>query len=65
MGQPWHPTDRRATWVLWDSIESVVEFRKTEYNRLEAAKDILDAGLPLESALGLLTDEEVSLLLKG
>lgn len=64
VGQPRHPTDRRAAWVLWNPIESVVEFRKTDYNRLEAANDIIEAGLPLESALGLLTDEEVSFLLK-
>lgn len=30
VGQPLHETDLRAAWVLWDSVERVVEFRKTE-----------------------------------
>lgn len=65
VGQPRLPSERRAAWVLWDPVEGVVEFRKTEYNRLEAAKDIVGAGLPLESALRLLSEEEVTWLLKG
>ena len=63
VGQPRHETDRRATWVLWDPDERVVEFRKTEYNRLQAAQDIAKAGLPLESALRLLTNEEAAFLM--
>ncbi len=63
VGQPRHETDRRAAWVLWDSDENVVDFRKTDYNRLQAAQDIATAGLPLESALTLLTDEEAACLL--
>ena len=62
VGQPRHETDRRAAWVLWDPTEAVVEFRKTEYNRLKAAQDIVKAGLPLESAMRLLTDEETAFL---
>ena len=58
MGQPRHPTDRRACWVLWDLGEHVVEFRKIEYQRLQAAQDIARAGLPMESAGRLLTDQE-------
>lgn len=58
VGQPRHETDRRAAWVLWNPEEGVVEFRKTEYNRLQAAQDIAKAGLPFESAQRLLTDEE-------
>ncbi len=58
MGQPRHPTDRRACWVLWDPTERVAEFRKTEYKRLQAAQDIARAGLPMESAGRLLTDQE-------
>lgn len=54
LGQPLHETDFRAAWVLWDPVERVVEFRKTEYDRLQAAQDIVNAGLPLESAGRLL-----------
>jgi hypothetical protein len=50
--------------VLWHPAEQSVEFPKTEYNRLEAAKAIAVAGLPLESDLRLLTDEEATFLLK-
>lgn len=64
VGQPRHKTDRRAAWVLWDPDQQVVEFRKTDYDRLQAAHDILNAGLPLESAMRLLTDEELALLAK-
>jgi predicted phosphodiesterase len=64
VGQPRHPSDRRAAWVLWDPAEGIVEFRKTEYNRLQAAQDIAQAGLPLESAMRLLSDEEVAFLLR-
>jgi protein-tyrosine phosphatase/predicted phosphodiesterase len=65
VGQPRHETDRRAAWVLWDPEEGVVEFRKTDYDRLEAAKDIIKAGLPLESALRLLTDQEAAVFTYG
>ena len=34
VGQPRHPTDRRAAWVIWDPAERVVDFRKTGYDRL-------------------------------
>ena len=62
VGQSRHPTDRRACWVLWDPEERVVEFRKTEYQRLQAAQDIVKAGLPMESAGRLLTDQEMAFL---
>ncbi len=64
VGQSRHATDRRAAWVLWDSEDRVVEFRKTEYDRLQAAQDIAKAGLPLESAMRLLTDAEAGTLLR-
>lgn len=64
VGRPRHETDRRAAWALWDSENRVVEFRKTTYNRLRAAHDIMVAGLPLESALELLTAAEIAALLK-
>lgn len=54
--------DLRASWVLWDPAERIVEFRKTDYNRLQAARDIINAGLPLESARQLLASEEAEFL---
>jgi len=62
VGQPRHETDRRASWVLWDPTESVVEFRKTNYNRLQTAQEFIQAGLPLESAQRLLTEAEEAFL---
>jgi predicted phosphodiesterase len=59
VGQPRHETDRRASWVLWDPVKGVVDFRKTDYDRFKAVRDIIDAGLPLESGLRLLTSEEL------
>ena len=47
--EPRHPSDRRACWVLWDPEERVVEFRKTEYSRLQTEKDMVRAGLPVEA----------------
>lgn len=64
VGQPRHESDRRASWVLWDSSERVVDFRKTRFNRLKSAQNIVKAGLPLESAMRLLTKEESSFLLQ-
>lgn len=61
VGQPNHPTDRRACWVLWDADERLVEFHKTEYDRIQAARNIVNAGLPMESAEKLLTDDDLSL----
>ena len=62
VGQPRHETDRRATWVLWDPDEGVVDCRRTDYDRFQAVHGIIDAGLPIESALRLLTDEELAFL---
>jgi predicted phosphodiesterase len=64
VGQPRHPSDRRAAWVLWDSETREVEFRKTEYSRLQAAQDIVKVRLPLESAMRVLTDAEETILLR-
>jgi hypothetical protein len=47
---------------LWDTEERVVEFRKTEYSRLQAELDIVRAGLPVEAASRLHTDGEIALL---
>jgi len=62
VGQPRLDPDHCASWVLWDPVECMVEFRKTNYNRLQAAQEILRAGLPLESALRLLRADEEGLL---
>lgn len=62
VGQPRSKDDRRACWVLWDPDTRRVELRKTEYNRIQAAKDIAKAGLPLESALRLINPEEFTFL---
>ena len=64
VGQPRHETDRRASWVLWDPKERVVEFRKVSYNRLQAAQDIVNARLPIDSAMRLLMDEEAAFLVR-
>ena len=63
VGQPRHQTDRRAAWVLWDPAKNIVEFRRVDYSRLEAAEEIVGAGLPFESAYRLLTDQETMILL--
>jgi diadenosine tetraphosphatase ApaH/serine/threonine PP2A family protein phosphatase len=55
--------DLRAAWAVYDSATGVVEFRKTEYDRIGAAVAIQHAGLPLETALNLLTKEEYHQLL--
>jgi predicted phosphodiesterase len=51
VGRPRGESDTRAAWALWDPVERTVEFRRTEYDATAAAKDILDAGLPAQSAL--------------
>jgi hypothetical protein len=50
VGQPRHPTDHRACWVLWDPDEGVVEFRRTEYSGLQAELGMARAGLPVKAA---------------
>lgn len=62
VGQPRQETDRRASWVLWDPQEGVVDFRKTDYDRFRTVRNNIDAGLPLESGLRLLTGEELGRL---
>jgi predicted phosphodiesterase len=53
VGQP-RDEDSRAAWVIWDSDARVVEFRRTAYPTLAAARQILEARLPENSALRLL-----------
>ena len=61
-GQTRTKDDLRACWALWRPDDRVVEFRRTEYSRIQAAKEIAMAGLPLESAARLLTDAEFAVL---
>ena len=65
VGRPYKDAECRAAWVLWDPEEGVVEFRKTNYNRREAARAIALAGLPMESSLVLLRAEEVTHILNS
>jgi len=48
----------RASWTLWDPGERIVEFCRTDYSAMEAALDILEAGLPAFSALRLLDETQ-------
>jgi diadenosine tetraphosphatase ApaH/serine/threonine PP2A family protein phosphatase len=59
VGQP-RDDDPRAAWVIWDTDERIVEFRRTEYPALETARQIVDAGLPEMSALRLLDEAAAS-----
>jgi len=63
VGRPRHDAEGRAAWVLWDSDTGVVDFRKTVYNRIGAARAVALAGLPMESSLALLTHEEITAIL--
>lgn len=65
VGQSRMEGDLRAAWAIYDSAASVVEFRRTEYDRLAAAKSMIAAGLPRESALRLLTEKECETNLVG
>ena len=59
VGQP-RDGDSRAGWALWDPDSRVIEFHRTPYPALQAAKDIVAADLPIEAALRLL-DEPTTL----
>jgi len=58
VGQNRHEADRRACWTLWHHEERIVEFRQMEYDRLEAARQIIAAGLPMNGARRLLAAGE-------
>lgn len=58
VGQNRDENDRRACWTLWDPETRTVEFRKVEYDRIRAAKEIVATGLPMGAAWRLLTPEE-------
>ncbi len=50
VGQPRHVDDARACWTLWTPELSEVEFRRVEYDREKAAREIVAAGLPRKAA---------------
>lgn len=58
VGQPRDRNDFRASWVIWDPDNRIVETRRTEYPAIVAAQAILDALLPIESALRLVSPEQ-------
>lgn len=60
VGQPRQAGDPRATWVLWDPVERMVEFRRTAYPALQTAQQILDAGLPAMSAMRLVSESDAA-----
>jgi diadenosine tetraphosphatase ApaH/serine/threonine PP2A family protein phosphatase len=53
VGQP-RDGDTNASWVIWDSDARIVELKRTPYPQIEAARAILEAGLPAHSARRLL-----------
>jgi len=60
VGQPREVDDHRATWILWDSDQRLVHFRRTEYDCSAAAKAILKAKLPFHSAMRLVSEEQAT-----
>jgi hypothetical protein len=64
VGQPREEHDRRAAWVLWEPDIRRIQLMRTDYSRITAAKEIIMAGLPLESALRILTQQEYATLIQ-
>ena len=58
VGQNRDETDRRACWTLWEPATGVVEFRRVDYDRMEAARQVVASGLPMSGAARLLIPEE-------
>lgn len=54
--------DKRAAWVLWDSDELTVEFRRTSYDNLSTARSILEAGLSRQTAREILDAKQAKAL---
>lgn len=54
VGQARDKDDERATWVTWDPEERIVELHRSCYPHLRAAREIMETGLPMESAMRLL-----------
>ncbi|MFT5470262.1 MAG: putative phosphodiesterase [Verrucomicrobiales bacterium] len=59
VGQPRDEADLRASWTIWDPEQRTIEFRRTEYDAVKAAKAILDAGLPADSARRLFSLKDI------
>ena len=49
---------KRQAWVLWDPEARIIELKRTEYDRVQAAGEVIRAGLPSSTAIDLLTAEE-------
>lgn len=58
VGQPRVVGDARATWTIWDPEARIFTFRQTAYSTEEAARGIVEAGLPVHSALRLLPENK-------
>lgn len=58
VGQNRHESDRRACWTLWEPATRTVEFHRVEYDRIDAARQVVAAGLPRSGAVRLLMSEE-------
>jgi len=58
VGQARGENDERATWATWDPEERIVEFHRSYYSHLRAAREIMEAGLPMESAMRLLPESK-------
>lgn len=65
VGQPRQPGDLRACWTLWDPETRAIELRRVHYDRVQAARQVLAAGLPMEGALRLLAAGEERELFAG
>lgn len=58
VGQSRHEADRRACWTLWNPDAREFCFRQVDYDRREAARRIIQAGLPESGAFRLLAPDE-------
>ncbi len=52
--------DKRAAWVLWEPEERRVRMMRTDYQRVDAARQIFEADLPAESAIELMTEDDIA-----
>ncbi len=64
VGQPREEHDRRAAWVLWEPDIRRIQLMRTDYSRITAAQQVIMSGLPLESALRILTKQEYATLIR-
>ena len=64
VGQPREEHYRRAAWVLWEPDIRRIQLMRTDYSRITAAQQVIMSGLPLESALRILTKQEYATLIR-